>query len=68
MCGQLHDDLPFVQSDYNFGGMADRNVVKLAKYLDEKYLQNMVGQHALWAYTDNADFKELKKYGSIAQL
>ena len=24
----------------------------------------MIGQHALWAYTDKADFKELEKYGA----
>jgi hypothetical protein len=24
----------------------------------------MTGQHALWAYTDKADFKELEKYGA----
>ena len=24
----------------------------------------MIGQHALWAYTDKADYKELEKYGA----
>ena len=24
----------------------------------------MIGQHALWAYTDEADYKELEKYGA----
>ena len=24
----------------------------------------MIGQHALWAYTDEADLKELEKYGA----
>jgi hypothetical protein len=46
------------------GELADSNTVKLARYFEENYIQNMIGQHALWAYTDEADFKDLEKYGA----
>ena len=64
MCGQLHDRAPFIQTEFKIGGIADSGVVKLAKYLDSNYIQSMIGQHALWAFTDQADFEELKKYGA----
>jgi hypothetical protein len=64
MCGQIHDAPPFLGSLYEVGGMADSNTVKLAQYFDKQFMQNMIGQHALWAYTDKADFKELEKYGA----
>jgi hypothetical protein len=64
MCGQIHDAPPYIESTYNVGQLADSNTVKLAKYFEENFIQNMVGQHALWAYTDEADFKELETYGA----
>ena len=38
--------------------------MKLANYLGDNYIQNVLGQHAMWAFTDEADFEELKKYGA----
>jgi hypothetical protein len=64
MCGQLHDDPPYFESTYKVGELSDSNTVKLAQYFDKNFIQGMIGQHALWAYTDKADFKELEKYGA----
>jgi hypothetical protein len=64
MCGQIHDAPPYFQSTYMVGELSDSNTVKLATYLQDNYIQNMIGQHALWAYTDEADYKELEKYGA----
>jgi hypothetical protein len=64
MCGQIHDAPPHIESLYKFGELADSNTVKLSKYFDKNFIQSMIAQHALWAYTDNADFKELEKYGA----
>lgn len=64
MCGQLHYDPPYIESTYKIGELSDTNTVKLALYFEKKFIQNMIGQHALWAYTDKADFKELEKYGA----
>jgi hypothetical protein len=64
MCGQLHDDPPYIESTYKIGELSDSNTVKLAQYFEKNYIQDMTGQHALWAYTDKADFKELEKYGA----
>lgn len=64
MCGQLHDFAPIWNTEYSIGNLADTGIVKLANYLGDNYIQNMIGQHALWAFTDQADFNELKKYGA----
>lgn len=64
MCGQIHDGAPYIESTYKVGELSDSNTVKLAKYFEKNFIQNMIGQHALWAYTDEADFKELEKYGA----
>jgi len=64
MCGQIHDDPPHIGSTYKVGELADSNTVKLAKYFERNFIQNMIAQHALWAYTDEADLKELEKYGA----
>lgn len=49
---------------FTIGEMADTNLIKLSKYLQVSYNQNMIGQHAVWAYTDKANFDTLKKYGA----
>jgi len=64
MCGQLHDAPPNIETAFKIGELADTGLVKLARYLDANFIQNMLGQHAMWAYTDQADFEELEKYGA----
>lgn len=62
MCGQIHDAPPYFRSIYTVGELSDSNTVKLARYFDENYIQNMIGQHALWAYTDEVGITDLEKY------
>jgi hypothetical protein len=64
MCGQLHDAAPSIQTTFRIGELADTGLVKLTDYLGDNYIQNMLGQHAMWAFTDQAGFEELKKYGA----
>ena len=64
MCGQLHEKAPTAMHNFKVGELADSNIVKIATYLNDNYIQNMIGQHALWACTDRATFEELKKYGA----
>ena len=64
MCGQIHDDPPYIETAYVVGKLADSSTVKLAQYFEKNFIQNMIGQHALWAYTDEANFKELEIYGA----
>ncbi len=64
MCGQLHDKAPTSMDIFKVGELADSNVVKIANYLNDNYIQSMVGQHAIWAYTDNSTFEDLKPYGA----
>jgi hypothetical protein len=64
MCGQIHDAPPTMVTKFTIGELADTGLVKLAKYLDANYIQNVIGQHAVWAYTDQADITELQSYGA----
>lgn len=65
MCGQIHDDPPHIAMPYFVGDLSDSNTVKLARYFEENFIQNMIGQHALWAHTDNASKEELIKMEQI---
>lgn len=64
MCGQIHDAPPYSKSTYQVGQLADSNVVRIATYLENNFIQGIPGQHALWACTDNVDFSELETYGA----
>jgi hypothetical protein len=64
MCGQIHDSAPYIESLYTIGELSDNTTVKIAKYFEKNYIQNIAGQHALWAYRDKVGEKELKKYGA----
>lgn len=64
MCGEIHDYSPSLESNYSIGNLAEKNIVRLANFFDKNYIQNMVGQHALWAYTDNVGLSELMAYGA----
>ena len=64
MCTQIYYHPPLGSKEFNIGGMADTNLVKLSKYLELSYNQNMIGQHAVWAYTDKVGFDTLRRYGA----
>lgn len=63
MCGQMHDGPPSLDSPYILGELADSNVIKIASYLSLHDLQNVAGQHAMWAYTDKITVDDIKPYG-----
>lgn len=64
MCGQMHDFAPVMQTTFTVGELADSSIVKLSCYLGENYIQNLIGQHAMWALTDQAEIDELIRYGA----
>lgn len=47
MCGQIHDHPPHIAMPYVVGDLSDNNTVKLARYFEENFIQNMIRQHAL---------------------
>jgi hypothetical protein len=63
MCGQIHDGPPRLDSPYSVGELADSNVIKIASYLNLHDIQNVAGQHAMWAYTDKIGIEDIKPYG-----
>ncbi|MCX6200013.1 MAG: hypothetical protein NTY88_12470, partial [Bacteroidetes bacterium] len=64
MCAQMHDFPPWGGKMFQLGEMADGSLYKLAHYIEKSHMQNIVGQFAVWAYTDNTVFDTLKLYGA----
>ena len=44
--------------------MADNNLVAITKAIEDMFMHNIVGQGAVWAYTDNAIEDDLRHYGA----
>jgi len=64
MCAEIHDGVPHRQTAYRIGTMADSNLVAITHAIDAMFMQNIVGQSAVWAYTDNATEQDIRKYGA----
>ena len=64
MCSQMHKRSPYIFADYTVGEYADSSLYRLARHIDKTYAQNMIAQHAVWAYTDSASYNELVDYGA----
>ena len=64
MCSEIHDKVPATFTKYKVGKLADQNLVSIAKTISESYMQNVIGQGAVWAYTDNANVNDLMTYGA----
>lgn len=64
MCSEIHKYSPMVNTSFTYGDMADTGLVKLSKHIESTFMQNMIGQHAIWAYANQAKIEELSKYGA----
>jgi hypothetical protein len=64
MCGEINDQSPRKGVYYNYGGLADSNIVAIAKVIEENNSQDYFGQHAMWATANNVNFKKLMIYGA----
>lgn len=64
MCGEIHDQPPFYGVKYSLGALADSLVLKTIEVVEREYLQNIVGQHMVWAVANSANKAELVKYGA----
>lgn len=64
MCGEISDSGPSRGKFYDFEGLAKLNVVKTAQLIEEKNIQNQLGQYTMWAVRNNADSNKLMNYGA----
>ena len=64
MCGQIHNAAPYSGVMYSLGEMADTSLLPTIKLIEHEYLQNMIGQHMLWAVANQVGKEELIKYGA----
>ena len=64
MCSEIHDNVPNKLTKYKIGKMADKNLLAITRIIRDKFMHNVVGQGAVWAYTDKATKYDLKKYGA----
>jgi len=64
MCSEIHKKAPWYGTLFRVGDQADRKLQKLVRFLELHDHQDMVGQHAVWAYTDRVGVEQLKAYGA----
>jgi hypothetical protein len=64
MCGEISDAAPGAGIFYDYGGLASSEVVKTAQMIQEKNIQNIIGQHTMWAVRNDADSTKLLHYGA----
>jgi hypothetical protein len=59
MCGELKKNAPDIYVNYEIGKLANPMMCSLVKYIDTANEQNLAGQYAVWAVSDQATVKEL---------
>ena len=64
MCTEIHDKVPNKLTTYKIQNITDSNLAKITTTIDDLYMNNIVGQGAIWAYTDTAMEVDLYKYGA----
>jgi hypothetical protein len=64
MCGEVSDLGPHMDVFYDFGGMAEPNVIAIAQLIEQKDIQDKIGQYAMWAVRNNADTTKFMSYGA----
>lgn len=57
MCSQKGKNSPSINSKFRVGQMAHDGLVALARFLEKRNCQNSLGQNAVWAITDDYDFR-----------
>ena len=64
MCSEIHDYSPSKDIIFKVGKLGDEGLVKLARLIEESFMQNIVGQSAVWAYCNHASIEDVKLYGA----
>lgn len=64
MCSEIHDFIPNKEVNYRIGQMADTKLVAITDAINDMFMHNIVGQGAVWAYTDQATEEDLMRYGA----
>lgn len=64
MCGEISDASPTQGKFYDYGGLAEPDVVKIAQLIELKNIQNSLGQYTMWAVRNDLDSTTLIHYGA----
>jgi hypothetical protein len=64
MCSEIHDKVPATHTKYTISKNNDEKLVSIAQTINRSFMQNVIGQGAVWAYTDNATEEDLRTYGA----
>lgn len=69
MCCQAHKASPDSGSVFTIGKMADTNLVKLAKYIDQnKWYRNSTAQSAVWVVSDDNPIESIGGTDPVSKL
>jgi hypothetical protein len=64
MCGEISDLGPHMNVFYDYGGMAEPNVIAIAQLIEKKDIQDKISQYTMWAVRNDADSTKLMSYGA----
>jgi len=64
MCGEINDASPGQGNYFEYGGLAEPNVVSISKVIEKNNHQGIIGQWAMWAVRNEADTTKLMHYGA----
>jgi len=64
MCSEIHDKVPATHTKYIVSKNNDEKLITIAQTINHSFTQNIIGQGAVWAYTDNATEDDLRTYGA----
>ncbi len=64
MCTEIKDKMPQETTVYKIGTFADDKLRAITLMIENEYMQNVIGQGAVWAYTDDATESDLRRYGA----
>ena len=60
MCCQAHHSSPDTSSIFSIGKLADTNLVKMARFIDQnKWYNNSIAQSAVWILSDNNPMEDI---------
>lgn len=67
MCSEIHDRVPATFINYKIGKNNDQELIAIAQTINRTYMQNVIGQGAVWAHTDDATEDDLRTYGATGE-
>lgn len=67
MCGEINDGSPWAENTYQVGPVTSGNTYKIAKVIEANAAQDIIGQCAMWATTDESYTAKIRSYAKTQE-